>query len=388
MRLGEIEFAVPFSRIEHALNRVDLTPFQIMQHAGPGPETDFDVKTHLLGDHPGELDIETGRVPVFVQILERRVAMIAAHDDAAVLRQFQGGEPPGVKTAIGAVGDDDGQPFVQQGQHAAVAFFDGETEVLAKVLDGLVDDPQVRESGLRDEAQRHQTLHDHGVVAPLGQIVQGLLKGGGGRDQYAAVFPTQELLGVVALHDGHATSPEIGQALDILRPGAHHDGPVQGHVGHREIEELFALGRAADQGQGLHLALFQPASDLGPRSCPKCNATAHGGQGGTQNFHGKTVGTARFIDNGKRRVIYLGGGGDGRGRCGCAGSLRRLQGEDEQYERQQWSDVAPPSDMNIRTVRVAGHKENSIAHFYRNTLGFRPPQSDVLVDEFDQNLKA
>lgn len=53
-------------------------------------------------------------------------------------------------------------------------------------------------------------------MTTLGQFAQGLFKGGRGVEGYAAIFPAQKFLGVVALHDGYAPPPEIGQIPDIL----------------------------------------------------------------------------------------------------------------------------------------------------------------------------
>lgn len=138
---------------------------------------------------------------------------------------------------------------------------------------------------------------------------------------------------------------------------------MQGHVGHREIKVFLTLGRAADQRQYLHLPLFQPSLDLVPGSGAKSDVTAHGGQGGAQQFHGKTACAAFLIDNGKRRVIDLGGRGDGRGWFGCDCSQRRGQEDDQQHEREQHHATRAFSGrMNPEATQSAARKESPFVH--------------------------
>ncbi len=305
MRRGEIEDQVPLRRVEHALQRVDLAPRQGFPDLGPGPQTDLDVEPHLPGHGPGEVHVVAGRAPVPVEVLVGGVVVIPADDDGKVGRQLERGEPLGVEVAEGPVGHDQGEPFVQERQGIPVAFADGEAEILAEPFDGPVHDPQVRKPGLPDEPQRHQALGHHSVVKAPGQLVQGLLEGLRRSDADPAIFPPQELLGVVPFHDGHLSTSQVLQVFDARGFFTNHDGSVKGHVGKGKVEQAFPLRSPTHEGQGLDLSGLQPPPHLGPGTGAKGDLPAHGAEGRPHQLDGKAPCAALLVHDGKGRVVDL-----------------------------------------------------------------------------------
>ncbi len=96
------------------------------------------------------------------------------------------------------------------------------------------------------------------------------------------------------------------QIIESVRrqPGA---DPYHGHVvligmGHREIEQGHPLRCAPDEGQHIHVALFQPAPDVGPFGDAEQHHAIHGLQRFAQQFNRETVPAPLCIRNAKWRI--------------------------------------------------------------------------------------
>ena len=227
VRLAEIEIQVASWRIEHALQNIDLSGLQGFHALRPIAELDIDIQAHFAGDGTGQVHVEAGRPTIFVQKFEGRIIPVATNHNGAICRKLHGGKPLGVQVAVGAVSHHDGQPLVQQGQGRAVALGDGKTEVLSKAIDGPIDHLEICQTGFLNQAQGHQSLDHHRVIPPLGQILKGEVECGRGMDLEVALFSSQKLLCIVALHHGHPAATQIRKIPDTGFIAAHHDGPVQ-----------------------------------------------------------------------------------------------------------------------------------------------------------------
>ena len=314
---------IALGRVVHALQCIDLARLKSPLDLRPGAEADLDVEPHRLRDRLGQLDGETGGTSPIIQILIRRQVRVTADHDLAVRRQLERGEPFGVQLAMSPVGDDQRQAFVEKRQRIAIAFRDGEAEILAEPLDGPINHAQIVQPHLLEEPERNETLDNHRVAPPVRQVPERLLQGGHRDDVDAAVLTSKKLLGVVALQHRDRASAQVLETADAFRLVAHDDGAMQRYVGDGEVEERFALRRAPHERQRIDLTAFQPSPHIGPNPRAKRDIAPHRGQRRPQQLDGETRDLSVGVGEAEWRVIDLGGGLDLRAGRGIKGIGRR-----------------------------------------------------------------
>ena len=80
--------------------------------------------------------------------------MVSPDHDAAVGREFRGGKPFGVEAAVGSVGHDQRQTFVQESQGLFMALLNGKTEFLSEVFNRPAYNTEVLKACFLKEAVR------------------------------------------------------------------------------------------------------------------------------------------------------------------------------------------------------------------------------------------
>jgi len=139
----KLEDAVPFGRVEHALDGIYLATHQTVDYICPWPQTDLYSHIHLFGNGTRQFDRKPGGSPFFVQIFEGWVVVVTPDNDRSVGGELQGGKPFRVETAVSAIRHYQGESFIEQRQSLPVPLPDGKTEVLAKAFDRGVNNLQV-----------------------------------------------------------------------------------------------------------------------------------------------------------------------------------------------------------------------------------------------------
>ena len=81
---GELGLAQPEIGIGRALEHVHRAVGQGLVQAGPVHEHEADGNAHGLAHGFGEIDVEAGRLAVFVEIFVRRIVLVAADKKEAV----------------------------------------------------------------------------------------------------------------------------------------------------------------------------------------------------------------------------------------------------------------------------------------------------------------
>ncbi len=107
---------VPLFGIEHALDDVYIVCFQPLADLAPRPEADLYRYTHLLGNGPCQVNVIPGRLTILVQKFVRGIIVVPADHNATFLSLylFDGGEPFDPQVVVGVIGDNDGQPFIEE----------------------------------------------------------------------------------------------------------------------------------------------------------------------------------------------------------------------------------------------------------------------------------